>query len=67
MHFQLNLIIARQRSAELHRAGERERFAREVPAKRLKLRVTDPITRLSAQPRRAPTALEVERTTGGAR
>jgi hypothetical protein len=38
MHFQHNYMIARQRSAELHRAGERARLAREVPARRRKLR-----------------------------
>ena len=67
MYFQLNLTIARQRSAELQRAGERARLAREVPARRLKLRVTDPITRPRAEPRGGTTALEVERTIGGAR
>ena len=67
MHFQLNYMMARQRSAELHRAGERSRLAREVPAGRRKLRDTDPITRPSAEPQRGTTALEVERTIGGAR
>jgi hypothetical protein len=66
MHFQLNLTIARQRTAELHRAGERARLAREVPPRRRKLLVTDPITRPSAEPRRGTTALEVDRTIGGA-
>jgi hypothetical protein len=67
MHFQLNFTIARQRSAELHRAGERARLAREEPAPRLKLRVTDPITRPSAEPPGGTTAHEVDRATGGAR
>jgi hypothetical protein len=67
MHFQLNYMIARQRSAGLHHAGERARLAREVPARRRKLRHTDPITRPSAEPRRGTTALEIERTIGGAR
>ena len=53
MHFQLNYTIARRRSAELQRAGERARLAREVPAKRRKLRDTDPITRLSTKPQGA--------------
>ena len=64
MYFQLNLTIARQRSAELQRAGERARLAREVPAKRRKLRDTDPITRPSTKPQGA---LEVEGTLGGVR
>ena len=64
MHFQLNYTIARQRSAELQRAGDRARLAREVPVKRRKLRDTDPITRPSTKPQRA---LEVERTLGGVR
>jgi hypothetical protein len=66
MYFQLNLTIARQRSAELHRAGERARLAREVPARRFRLRVTDPIARPSVGPRRGTTAPTVERTIGGA-
>jgi hypothetical protein len=67
MYFQLNFTIARQRSAELHRAGEGARLARELPARRRKLLVTDPITRPSAEPLRGTTAIEVERTIGGAR
>ena len=38
MHAQLNYLIARQRSAELRRAGERPRLAPEVPARRRRLR-----------------------------
>jgi hypothetical protein len=67
MHFQLNYTIPRQRSAELHQVGERARLAREVPARRRKLRDMNPITRPSAKRRRGTTALEVERTIGGAR
>jgi hypothetical protein len=67
MYFQLNFTIARQRSAELQRAAEGARLAREVPARRRKLIVTDPITRPGAESLQGTTALEVERTIGVAR
>jgi len=67
MNDQLNYMIARHRSAELQRAGERTRIATELPARRRRLRDPNPITRPSAEPRRRTTALEGKRAIGGAR
>ena len=52
MNVQLNLILARQRAAELQRAGERARLAREVRMRGRKLPHRNLITRLRARPAR---------------
>ncbi|MBV8999197.1 MAG: hypothetical protein JO304_09070 [Solirubrobacterales bacterium] len=49
MNAQLNHMIARQRSAGLHRAGEQGRLAGEVSAGRRNLRDATLITRLGAR------------------
>ena len=67
MNAQLNYMIARHRSAELQRAGERTRIATEVPARRRRLRDQNTITHPSAERGRGMIALEVERAIGGAR
>ena len=67
MNTQLNYMMARHRSAELRRAGERARLATEVPARRRGLRDLNTVTRPRTEPGRARTALEVERAIGGAR
>ena len=67
MNAQLNYMMARHRSAELRRAGERARIATEVPARRRRLRDQNTITRPSAEPGRGTTALEAKRAIGGAR
>lgn len=48
MNTQLNHMIARQRSTELERAGERARLASEVSAGQRSSRDPNPVTRLSA-------------------
>ena len=60
MSAQLNYMIARQRSADLQRVGERPRLATEVPARRRRWRDPNPITRPNAKPWRRRPALEVE-------
>ena len=67
MNAQLNYMMARHRSAELRRAGERARMVTEVPARRRRLRDQNTITRPNAEPGRARAALEVEPAIGGAR
>jgi hypothetical protein len=67
MNAQLNYMIARHRSAELQRAGERTRIATDVPAMRRRLRDQNTITPPSAEPARGTTALEGKRAIGGAR
>jgi hypothetical protein len=67
MHFQLNYMVAQQRCAELHRAGEQARLAAEVYAGRRKLPDPNLITRPSGERWRGKTGLEVERAIGGAR
>jgi hypothetical protein len=71
MNAQLNYMIARHRSAELQRAGEQARLAREADAGRRKLPDPRSITCVSAQsaPRspRGISALEIERAIGSER
>jgi hypothetical protein len=67
MNAQLNYMIARHRSAELHNAEERTRIATEVPARRHRLRDRNTITPPSAEPGRGRTALEGKRAIGGPR
>ena len=52
MNVQLNPILARHRTAELQRAGEQARLAREVCMRGRKLRHRNLITRLRARPAR---------------
>ena len=52
MNAQLNLILARQRAAELQRAGEHARLTREVRMRGHKSRHRSLITRLRARPAR---------------
>ena len=52
MNAQLNLILSRQRAAELQHAGEQPRLAREVRMRGRKLRHRNLITRLTARPAR---------------
>ena len=67
MNAQLNYMIARHRSAELQRAGERTRIATDVPAMRRRLRDQNTIAPPSAEPARGRAALEGKRAIGGAR
>jgi hypothetical protein len=62
---QLHHMMIQRRSAELRRADERARFATEAPARRRTSHDRD--TRPSGERRRGSTALEIKRTTGGAR
>jgi hypothetical protein len=64
---QLNYTIFQYRSADLRRTSERARYATEVTVRRHRLRHQYPITRPGAKPWRGTPALEVDRTTGGAR
>ena len=48
MNAQLNHMIARQRSAELHGAGEQARLASELSAGQRSSRDPNPVIRLSA-------------------
>jgi hypothetical protein len=62
MNPHLNYIVAQQHIADLHRAAERARLARDAGTGRRDSRVWTPITRLSAQLARltgrlAPTGL----------
>ena len=52
MNAQLNLMLARERTAELQHAGEQGRLAREVRMSGRKLRNRNLITRLRARPAR---------------
>ena len=61
MHSQLNHIVAKQRSAELRRSGERARFASAANAQRPNLHSRSLVSRASARllgrmPRLRPTA-----------
>jgi hypothetical protein len=67
MNPKLNYTMAQHRSADLRRAGERARLATEAPARGRRSRDQHTITRPSAGPRQASTALEVERAIGGVR
>jgi hypothetical protein len=67
MNPRLNYTMAQHRTAELRRAGERARLATEAPARGRRLRDQNTITRPTTEPRRAGTALEIERAIGGAR
>ena len=49
MNTELHYILAQQHIADLHRAAERARLARDVGTGRRDSRVSTPITRLSAQ------------------
>lgn len=49
MHSQLNHVVAKQRSAELRRSGERARFASAANAQRPNLRNRNLISRASAR------------------
>jgi hypothetical protein len=53
MNTQLNYMTAKQRSAELRRAGEPARLATEVHARRRRSRGPNPITRPSDEPKGA--------------
>jgi hypothetical protein len=66
MHAQLHYMMFQYRGAELRRAGERARLATEVTARRRRRRARNPIIRSSAELWRR-TALDAERTSGGAR
>jgi hypothetical protein len=67
MNAQLNYMIARHRSAEPRRAGERARLATEVSERRRRLRDQNPITPPGAEPGRGRTALAGKRAIGGSR
>jgi hypothetical protein len=67
MNAHLNHMIARQRCAELRRAGEQARLAHEVPQTRRSLRGPHPITAASTESWRGTPALEAEPTTCSAR
>jgi hypothetical protein len=52
MNAQLNIMLARQRTAELQHAGEQARLARKVRMRGHKLRHRNLITRVRARPAR---------------
>jgi hypothetical protein len=67
MAAQFNYTMFQYRSAELRRGGDGARHATEMAAKRRRLRHQNLITRPGAKPWRGAPALDVYRTTGGAR
>jgi hypothetical protein len=67
MNPRLNHTMSQHPTAELRGARERARLVTEAPARGRRLPDQNTIARPTAAPRRAGTALEIERAIGGAR